>query len=202
MEPYRVFEKVISEDKILRITIGYDSDADDPRDWSNIGHMICWNNRYKLGDKHTYCHPEELENLFAKMKEDGEEVLISPLYIYDHSGISIYMEEPAFDYGGWDTSRVGYFYILKKDVFENYPEATEESWKELAQTVLKGELEEYDLYIRGEVYGLLIEEVSHCTNCGHELTALTERVSGFYGFESVEEGIKEEGYELSEFEEL
>lgn len=40
--------------------IEYDTDPQDPREWNDLGKMICWHRRYRLGDKHTYADPEEL----------------------------------------------------------------------------------------------------------------------------------------------
>ena len=49
----------------LTVTIAYDTDTQDtPRDWDNLGTMICWHRRYDLGDKHGYADPESfLEDL-------------------------------------------------------------------------------------------------------------------------------------------
>lgn len=40
--------------KERRVRIIVDNDSNDPRDWDNVGRMICWHNRYNLGDDHTY----------------------------------------------------------------------------------------------------------------------------------------------------
>lgn len=52
--------------KICRIHLEYDSDPLNPREDydGNIGHMMCWWNRYNLGDskENTYSNPEDFVN--------------------------------------------------------------------------------------------------------------------------------------------
>lgn len=45
------------------LVIGYlsdDPDPSDPRENDNLGVMICWHSRYKLGDEHSYDDPDAL----------------------------------------------------------------------------------------------------------------------------------------------
>ena len=64
MTEYRYFKD--SEGKICRIHVEQDSEPLNPRyDWDgNIGHMMCWWNRYNLGDykENTYSEPEDFVN--------------------------------------------------------------------------------------------------------------------------------------------
>ena len=71
------------EYKGLTIKIYQDEDAENPRDWDNFGHMICFHSRYTLGDKHEMT-PEDARQLY-----DRKDVIALPLYLYDHSGITI-----------------------------------------------------------------------------------------------------------------
>jgi hypothetical protein len=38
------------EYKGYKIKIVFDEDIWSPRDWDNLGTMVCWHRRYKLGD--------------------------------------------------------------------------------------------------------------------------------------------------------
>lgn len=125
--------------------------GDGPRDWDNMGTMICFHKRYVLGDKHTMT-PEGFDGWLVKNKDD---IIILPLYIYDHSGITI-STVPFNDH--WDSGKVGYIYITKSKVKEEF------DWKVVTQRrkdkiidCLRGEVETYDQYLRGEVYGYIIE---------------------------------------------
>jgi len=37
------------------IKIIHDPDPESPRDYDNLGTMICWHRRYNFGDKHWTC---------------------------------------------------------------------------------------------------------------------------------------------------
>lgn len=36
-----------------------DEYAENPREWDNLGKMVCWHRRYNLGDKHDYESPQD-----------------------------------------------------------------------------------------------------------------------------------------------
>ena len=48
------------EDKMTVSNGGYklsvfrDEDAPNPRQWENLGKMVCWHSRYDLGDEHEF----------------------------------------------------------------------------------------------------------------------------------------------------
>jgi hypothetical protein len=80
------------------------------------------------------------------------------------------------NYREWDTSFVGFIYITKDKI-----EA--EGWTlEQADKYLEGEVEVYDNYLTGEVYGFRIEDANenHVDSC-----------SGYYGDDGKESMIEE-----------
>ncbi len=42
-----------AEGNFYRLKIENDDWADSPREWDNLGHMICWHRNYNLGDGHN-----------------------------------------------------------------------------------------------------------------------------------------------------
>ncbi len=83
-----------------------------------------------------------------------ENLAILPLYLYDHSGIT--MNTTGFSCN-WDSGQVGYIYITKEE-YEKY-------WgnffsQEKACKFLRAEVEEYDQYLTGEVYGVEYAELT------------------------------------------
>lgn len=50
-------KKAENEKMILRIV--QDVDTESPREWDNLGTMICWHSRYNLGDDHNYSDTRE-----------------------------------------------------------------------------------------------------------------------------------------------
>ena len=140
--------------------------AENPRtEWDHLGRMICFHRRYDLGDKHEY-KPDEFEGweeLRALIEENEGKILVSlPLYLFDHSGITMRTKSGRFrmqDSMGWDWGTVGAIVALEEDVKKNFnvTEITDEI-KEKTVGVLQAEVEEYDHYLTGEVYGIVEEK--------------------------------------------
>lgn len=163
--------KVEENGAVLKVM--YDTDAPNPREMgSYIGRMVCHHRRYALGD-------EEAKNIrdYTNWKDwfSGEigkedDFIRLPLYLYDHSGITMSTK----DFGDrWDSGQVGWIYVSKKDARREFgwKRITEKRRKEIEE-ILRAEVEEYDQYLRGEVYGYVLEDES-----GERI----ESCWGFYG---------------------
>ncbi len=126
-------------------------DFDNPRSWDNLGTMVCFHNRYDLGDEHNYDHRdyngwEMMKNAIIK---EEDVCVILPLYLYDHSGIT--MNTTGFSCN-WDSGQVGWIFISKKKVREEYK--VKRIGKELIDKVtelLENEVKVYDMYLTGEL---------------------------------------------------
>lgn len=159
-----------------------------------------------------------------KLACESDKIYIKELNLYDHSGLTISTscDYPYNDY--WDAGCVGWIYVSKERAMEEWggiPEKdengefikiphehpngqvtystkyipiTEENWKEVAEYHMDGEVKTYDLYLRGEVYGYVLEKKVHVrdeTRCPHcnELIKVDEYDNweevdscwGFYG---------------------
>lgn len=168
--------QIISDDGTKRVSIYYDNPSDNPRSWSNYCHMICEHRRYDLGDSHNGIE-NELHLLCEKYGIDWEgdwendvkemtvaqmitelkkHIVIRPISIYDHSGVSIFWGGPC---DRWDSGCVGFGYCELSDIErcgrneKDFPD-----WHDQAKSIMDGEMETYDQYIRGEVYGFVLEE--------------------------------------------
>lgn len=73
-------------DKNVVLKIVADENPTDPRDWDNVGKMVCWHKRYSLGDKHDFDDPDAFMEWWEEKHPEGE---LLPLYLYDHSGITM-----------------------------------------------------------------------------------------------------------------
>jgi hypothetical protein len=140
-----------------------DDDPISPRDYDNLGTMVCWHRRYKLGDEHSFESPQDFKEW---LKENGgeEKFLIMPLYLYDHSGIT--MSTGPFSCP-WDSGQVGYYYASLDKLRKEYGKRLTKKRLDTAKKVLQGEVENYDLYIRGGYVGYVIkgadgDEVGSC----------------------------------------
>jgi len=193
------------EYKGYTIKIESDEDPMNPRtDWDNACTMVCWHRRYHLGDmkivsKNNYrpvsegysepidllyelagldrtdCQDEEgndwsYEQLYTSIEERG--TIISPLYLYDHSGITISM-------GGfscpWDSGQVGFIYIEKDKIQEEW-----DGDYESAKKCMEGEVQTYDDYLTNNVwrYEILDSDAEWIDSCG-----------GYYGDEGVKDAM-------------
>jgi hypothetical protein len=74
---------------VYTATIDWDTDAESPREWDNLGTMICSHRSYTLGDEQadtdTYGSWEDIEKMLRKKGA----VIVLPLGLYDHSGITM-----------------------------------------------------------------------------------------------------------------
>ena len=50
--------------------------------------------------------------------QTNPDIVMMPLYIYDHSGIALYVGAPGDGCDHWDTSMIGWAVIEKKDVLK------------------------------------------------------------------------------------
>ena len=145
------------------IKVMQDTDAESPRAFDcNMGLMACWHRRYKLGDV-------EPKQTSADWLEDNapEGSIILPLYLMDHSGIS--MSTDSFN-DSWDSGKVGVIVATPAKIRECFAlakdaEITEEIRAKATEN-LKGEVSTYDDFIRGNVWGYVIEAHHTCGECG------------------------------------
>lgn len=98
-----------------------------------------------------------------KLIEDTGEVVILPISVYDHSGITIWLGAKwSHPDASWDCSSIGFAYVEKstaeKEGMLDPGEKYKHDWKEWAYAMMEGEMETYDQFVRGEVYGYMIED--------------------------------------------
>jgi hypothetical protein len=159
-----VSEKVMGDHKVR---VFYDNDPESPREWDNLGTMVCFHPRYDLGDKHSYDKRSELKN---DIMENENVHTILPLYLYDHSGITI----STSPFGcKWDTTQVGFIFVSKEKVKSEGIDETR------VEEYLENEVKTYDQYLRGEVYGYEIVKVTTC-DLGHKHEEVIESSYGYY----------------------
>jgi hypothetical protein len=150
------------EHQTLKIYI--DPEPLNPRTESdNMGHMVCFHKRYDLGDEVQGISYTRIQNEFDSWDEvedylikEMEAVVILPLYLYDHSGIT--MRTHSFN-DRWDSGQVGYIYATRKDILDNWggKKLTKEL-RQKAHDLLVAEVQDYDDYLTGNVYGYVLED--------------------------------------------
>ena len=183
---------VTVQEPSYRLKVEYDDIPINPRtDYDNFGKMICWHSRYDLGDKHDFSEPSEflkqlidadndsLDDLsINELKELADKNnIIMPLYLYDHSGITISCSH-SYPYNDrWDAGQVGWIYASYDDIQREFGGINSETLDK-ARQILTGETNAYDDYLRGDCYGYTIEKNGvEVESCWGYLGDLREMVS-------------------------
>jgi hypothetical protein len=203
------------------LTVEYDELAEDPREWDNACTMVCWHSRYKLGDKHQFDDSDELcrcllHNVCGmdwdeideidstrdkyKLLCESDKLLIKPINMYEHSGITVSTSD-GYPYNDrWDSCCIGFIYITKAQVLKECKGIMEKSWQEAADRLIESEMKVYDQYVRGDVYWFCLEKKvinqDKCPHCGEVIKEYVDTVhidscGGFYGDCIEENGILE-----------
>lgn len=206
----------------------------DPRqEYDHLGTMLCWHNRYSLGDEAKpprlgdwladmldelklsydsfdtpfrpitqamweklanedsftydtfdyYLRQEDsecIEEAWARICDSGK-LLILPLYLYDHGGIT--MRTTSFN-DPWDSGQVGFIYVKTDDVKQEW------GWKRLTkqrrehiEAILRGEVTEYDAYLTGDVWVWFVND---------EDDNIVESCGGYYGYDYAKQDADEQ----------
>lgn len=155
-----------------------------------------------------------------KLACESGKIYIKELNLYDHSGLTISTSCGYPYNDRWDAGCVGYVYVSKEKALEEwggipekdengefikiphehpngkttysikYTPITEENWQEVAEYHMDGEVEVYDQYLRGNVYGFVLTKTvtqqDLCPHCGEVIREYEEEEDvdscwGFYG---------------------
>jgi len=175
--------------KKYELEIEQDNDPQNPRtEWDNVTTMICFHKRYNLGDK-TDLKSSQFDS-WNELKEHIESeykvLMIKPLYMYDHSGITI--STSCFN-DRFDSGQIGWVFIDEKQwkLMMGETEYTDEKLND----IIDSDVETYDNYITGEVYQYTIYEIETCS-LGHEHKNVVESCGSFFD----EEDCKGEGMNM------
>lgn len=165
--------------KDFYISIEADDHPQSPREFSNVGTMICGHRRYTLGDSHDfnlrdYNSWEDLRKVITKQYRNN---IILPIYMYDHSGVTV--STTPFNCR-WDSGQVGFIIVDRDKVKEcmGWKVITAKR-KEKLYEYLKGEVDTYNTFLSGEIVGYRItdsegEDIDSCWGYYDTDYAMTE----------------------------
>ena len=187
MEPLEVWS---NKDEVLGIY--QDENPESPREWDNLGIMLCGHKRYELGDE----QPKSREELDERL-EELDPVIRLPLWLLDHSGLAMQTGSFAEDAQQFDSSQVGWIVATKKDILDNFTgydkngkrkpmktKMTPQMVKD-AERILRGEVETYSKYLGGFVYGFVIEKKDTCDKCQNVSSEHIDSCWGFYSYDEI-----------------
>ena len=173
--------KNIIENEKYKLEIFDDLNPCSPREFDNLGTMVCFHRRYNLGDKtelksSDFSSWEELENYLYK-EEDA--FIAIPVFMYDHSGL--WINTTGFSCP-WDSGQIGYIYISKEKVRREYScKRISKKLKKMIREMLCSEVDLYNDYLSGNVYGFTLTDKENAEEI--------DSSCGFYGTDYIENGI-------------
>ncbi len=153
-----------------KLRIVHDPNPKNPRNVYALGRIAYKHSKYELGEEliddpidwledklglqrrglYNNERLRELENLFFR------KYIGLRLYLYDHSGISISTEPFQC---GFDSGQVGYIYIDKKTLREDWNiKNITQKYMNQAKNIFKNEIKLFDQYLKGDIYGFIIED--------------------------------------------
>lgn len=171
---FSIVREFVHANRTIQVVI--DPEPVDPRkDWDPVTTIYHWHRRYDLG---TQIERLDEDAMRAMVAEKGEEILVdAPLYLLDHSGLSVNTKGFGCP---WDSGQVGWVVLTRQRAEELGfdPTDPDRDWK----AILEGEIQQFDQYLRGEVYGFRILGLD-----GDELDSCW----GFYDVKEAKESAKE-----------
>ena len=173
--------KNIIENEKYKLEIFDDLNPCSPREFDNLGTMVCFHRRYMLGDEtelksSDFSSWEELESYLYK-EEDA--LIAIPVFMYDHSGL--WINTTGFSCP-WDSGQVGYIYVSKEKVRREYScKRISKKLKEMIREILCSEVDLYNDYLSGNVYGFTLTDKKNAEEI--------DSSCGFYGTDYIENGI-------------
>lgn len=159
----------------LDVSIYYDTDPQSPREWDNLGTMICSHKRYTLGDEQF--DPDEYdgwEDLKKHLFAERDAGWILPLRLSDHSGLTMRIGDDS----DWDSGQVGFIFVTQKKLEEEYGTIGDLEI-EKAIAVLEAEVKVYSQYLEGDVYGIKVTNPAD--------GEVIESCWGYFGIEEAQE---------------
>lgn len=175
-EPIMVRNK--STGLIGRLTMDIDECPESPREWDNVATIVprgTKNSSWDISDEGWSIDTEEFAKfLHRKLDKKCPEIkgledidyivncgsvknyiVCKPVYMYDHSGQTISLHPFGCP---WDSGCCGYIFVFKDKILKEFPDANDDNWRDKAEEVIKLEIDVYDDYIQGCVYGYRLEE--------------------------------------------
>jgi hypothetical protein len=189
----QVIESAKTDSKIIKISI--DEFPSDPyNEWDQLSHIVAWHRRYNFGKTDDIQQFKDREDFEQYVKDLNGKILLLNLYMYEHSGISLSVDQsrPYPFNDRWDSRQIGYAYVTYEEIQKEY--GVKRISKKLKQKVIKlieSEIETYNQYLNGYVYQYTIYNIQKCDK-GHTHQKIDDSLSGIFGnISNVKEAIAE-----------
>ena len=173
--------KNIIENEKYQLEIFEALDPTNPREFDNLGTMVCFHRRYNLGDdsdldSSDFSSWEELEEYLYKTEKA---LIVIPVFMYDHSGLTV--NTTGFSCP-WDSGQIGHIYVSKEKIRNEYScKRISKKLKEQIHEMLVSEVSIYNDYLIGNVYEFHITDKDN----GEVVSSSCD----FYGTDYMENGL-------------
>ena len=181
-----------------KVFISRDPEPQNPREWDNTGKLALFHKRYRVAnesglDSRDYDGWDGLDNALIR---ECRAVVLVPVYMMDHSGLTLSADPEAFrrcDPQGWDWGRLGTAYIdgatLKRE-WGHLPPG--QGRLDAAHRMLQVEVEAYGQYLNGDIWCYRVEDADG---------EIEDSCGGYFDREQLLADVKpwlDKGYELAE----
>ena len=179
-----VSERYENTDKHERVRAFFECDENDnPRTGcSNETIILCSHAKYLLGDE-QFADRAQIEARRTEIIAEGGH--LQPLYLYDHSGITV--STTPFPCR-WDSGQVGWIGMDAAQLAEREITAAE---TETIKGIIAQEMKPWSAYVEGQVYAFVRSRIAQCSH-GEVHEEEIERIGGFYGSNHFDSGLLEE----------
>lgn len=156
------------EHRGYKCTVYYDPYPISPDDWDMLGTIYSGHRDYNP-QRH------KMDEIIW-FDEDGHwhvdsDYIFVRIYFYEHSGLTIWSNREPQRYG-WDSGLFGIYAVHKDKAVKEFGDVSNPDNYERVMKCLEDEVEAWDLYYRGEVFGYEVCD---------ENDACVESCWGFYG---------------------
>jgi hypothetical protein len=144
----------------FKIEIGFDQDCENPIEYFDHVSIACFHNCYDLGNRQN----ETIEDIEQEIK--NEQALFLPIYMYDHSGITI--NTTGFSCP-WDSGQIGYVFITRTQILKEYEsKILTKKIKQKVYESLQNIIKTYSAYLEGNVFYYLVKDCENnfLDSCG------------------------------------
>ena len=144
----------------ISVEIYYDSDSESPRLWSPMTKFVMAHKKYKLPNEIDFPFDDydSWEETSVELFKDYNWVF--PVYMLDHSGTKLSLNR--FN-DKWDSGMVGFICLNEDEMFSNFGFGAD--LDEKARQIAAVELDEYDNWMNGNVFGFRLFEETKEIEC-------------------------------------
>ena len=171
-----------------KLEIMIDDSCESPREWDNLTVIVTIENNHNTIGDFQVNSSEELR----QMLEDKKAKYAIPLYMYEHSGISLkcFEDKVGYPYNDqWDAGCIGMVFTTEELLHRYNITGLTHMTKNEVIDQMKAEVNVYSNWCNGECYGFRLSKVSDCDKCNQTVEQEIDSCYGFYGYDHETSGL-------------